>query len=116
MLQPPYILSAAQKKTFSIKDFFSESDQIRRKLRDLVTFSEKILNGILHFLCSVASFTIAVIEVENICLQIESKFTISQELFLLEDGIGFAFYDNSVVFYCEFQIKLCHLPVWLYQV
>ena len=37
----------AQKMKFSIKDFFSKCDQ------DLVTFTEEILNGKLHFLCSV---------------------------------------------------------------
>ena len=35
----------AQKMKFSIKDFFRKSDQI--------TFTEEILNGKLHFLCSV---------------------------------------------------------------
>ena len=35
---------------FSIKEFFSKCDQIRRKLRILVTFTEEILNGKLHFL------------------------------------------------------------------
>ena len=35
-----------QKMKFSIKDFFSKCDQIR-------TFTEEILNGKLHFLCSV---------------------------------------------------------------
>ena len=39
----------AQKMKFSIKDFFSKCDQIRR---DLVTFTEEILNGKLYFLCS----------------------------------------------------------------
>ena len=34
-----------QKKKFSIKDFFSKCD--------LVTFTEKIVNGKIHFLCSV---------------------------------------------------------------
>ena len=38
----------AQKMKFSIKDFSSKCDQIA----DLVTFTEKILNGKLHFLCS----------------------------------------------------------------
>ena len=38
----------AQKMKFSIKDFFSKCDQIRRKL------TEEILNGKLHFLCSVS--------------------------------------------------------------
>ena len=36
----------AQKMNLSIKDFFSKCDQIR-----LVTFTEEILNGKLHFLC-----------------------------------------------------------------
>ena len=40
--------TAAQKMKFSIKDFFSKCDQIRRKL------TEEILNGKLHFLCSVS--------------------------------------------------------------
>ena len=38
----------AQKMKFSIKDFFSKCDQIPA---DLVTFTEEILNGKLHFLC-----------------------------------------------------------------
>ena len=37
---------------FSIKDFFSKCDQIRRKHAGLVTFTEEILNGKLHFLYS----------------------------------------------------------------
>ena len=37
---------------FSIKDFFSKFDQIRRKPVDLVTFTEEIFNIKLHFLCS----------------------------------------------------------------
>ena len=36
----------------SITDFFSECDQIRKKTADLVTFTEEIRNGQLHFLCS----------------------------------------------------------------
>ena len=36
---------------FSIKDFFSKRDQIRFTA-DLVTFTEEILNGKLHFSCS----------------------------------------------------------------
>ena len=39
-----------------MKDFFSKCDEIRRTwsylLKDLVTFTEEILNGKLHFLCS----------------------------------------------------------------
>ena len=34
---------------FSIKNFFSKCDQIRT---DLVTFTEEILNGKLHFFCN----------------------------------------------------------------
>ena len=37
---------------FSIKDFFSKCDQFSA---DLVTFTEEILNGKLHFLCCVTS-------------------------------------------------------------
>ena len=45
---------------FSIKDFFSKCDQIRSFVNvtksavsaDLVTFTEEILRGKLHFLCS----------------------------------------------------------------
>ena len=45
--------NTAQKMKFSIKDFFSKCDQIRSFLADLVTFTEEIPNGKLHFLCSV---------------------------------------------------------------
>ena len=38
----------AWKMKFSIKDFFSKCDQTA----DLVIFTEEILNGKLHFLCS----------------------------------------------------------------
>ena len=38
---------------FSIKDFFSKFLQ---KTADLVTFTEEILNGKLHFLCSAFSY------------------------------------------------------------
>ena len=38
---------------FFIKGFFKKCDQNQRKLPvDLVTFTEEILNGKLHFLCS----------------------------------------------------------------
>ena len=43
----------AQKMKFPIKNFFSKCDQIRRRSADLVTFTEEILNGRLHSLCSV---------------------------------------------------------------
>ena len=43
-------LATAQKMKFSIKDSCSKCDQIRRKLL-LITFTEEILNGKLHFLC-----------------------------------------------------------------
>ena len=39
---------------FSIKDFFSRCDQIRRKLR--ITFAEEILKGKLYFLFSVRNY------------------------------------------------------------
>ena len=42
----------AQKMKFSIKEFFSKYEQIRRKNADLVTFTKEILNGKLYFLCS----------------------------------------------------------------
>ena len=50
--------NTAQKMEFSIKDFLSKCDQIRRLLRitaDLVTFTAEILDGKLHFLCSATS-------------------------------------------------------------
>ena len=37
---------------FFVRDFFSKCDQIGKFLADLVTFTEEILNGKLHFLCS----------------------------------------------------------------
>ena len=47
---PFFILevNTAQKMKFSIKDFFSKCETA-----DLVKFFEEILNGKLHFLCSV---------------------------------------------------------------
>ena len=45
-------LHTAQKMKFSIKDFFSKCDQIRRKTADLIIFIEEISNAKLHFLCS----------------------------------------------------------------
>ena len=46
-------INTAQKMKFSINDLFSKCDQIRRC--GLVTSAEEILNGKLHFLCSVRS-------------------------------------------------------------
>ena len=43
--------NTTQKMKFSSQDFFSKCEQIRRKL-DLVTYTEEILNGKLHFLRS----------------------------------------------------------------
>ena len=40
----------AQKTKFFIKDFFSKCDQF---FEEMVTFTEEILNGKIHFLCSV---------------------------------------------------------------
>ena len=45
-----FITSTTQKMKFSIKDFSSKYEQIRRKLKK---FTEEILNGKLLFLCSV---------------------------------------------------------------
>ena len=42
--------STAQKMKFSIKDFLSK---LLQETADLVTFTEEIFNGKLHFLCSV---------------------------------------------------------------
>ena len=42
----------AQKIKISIKHFFSKCDPIRRKTSDLLTFTEDIFNGKLHFFCS----------------------------------------------------------------
>ena len=39
----------AQKMKSSIKDFFSKCDQIPQFPTDLITFTEEILNGKLHF-------------------------------------------------------------------
>ena len=50
-------LGSAVKIKFSIKDFFSKCDQIRmQETADLVTFTEKILTGKLHF-CAVRVVT-----------------------------------------------------------
>ena len=38
---------------FSIKDFFKKCDQIRIFPAAMVTFTEEILNGKLHFFCAV---------------------------------------------------------------
>ena len=49
------VFNTVQKLKFSIKDFFSKCDQICSLLQetaDLVTFTEEILNGKLHLLCS----------------------------------------------------------------
>ena len=42
------LTNTTKKMKFSIKDFFSKCDQIRS-----FTFTEQILNGKLHFFCSV---------------------------------------------------------------
>ena len=48
---PPHTWYTAQKMKFSIKDYFSKCDQIRKKLWTWLQ-TEEILNGKLHFLCS----------------------------------------------------------------
>ena len=46
--------STTQNTKFSIKDFFSKCYEIRSfRSADFLTFTEEILNGKLHFLCSV---------------------------------------------------------------
>ena len=52
------VINTVQKMKFSIKDSFSKCDQIRRETADLVTLTEEILNGKLHFLCNVISLCI----------------------------------------------------------
>ena len=59
----------AQKMKFSIKDFVSKWLN-PQETADLVTFTEKILDGKLHFLCSV------------------SKSSVSRELALSDQGFG----------------------------
>ena len=44
---------------FSVKDFFSKCDQIRKFLADLVTFTKEILNGKLQFLYSDTCFSLS---------------------------------------------------------
>ena len=48
----------AQKMKFFIKDLFSKCDEIRKKIVELVTFTEEILNGKLHFVYSDGNTTI----------------------------------------------------------
>ena len=45
----------AQKMKFSINNFFSKCDQIHSFLKKSEEFTEEILDGKLHFLCSVLS-------------------------------------------------------------
>ena len=47
-----YFARTAQRMRFSLNDFFSKYKQIRTKLRIWSIYTEKILNGKLHFLCS----------------------------------------------------------------
>ena len=47
----PQKSDTAQKMKFSIKDFFCKCDQIPQFPADLVTLTEEMLNGKLHFLC-----------------------------------------------------------------
>ena len=48
------ITFTAQKKKFSIKDFFSKCDKNPQETADLVSFTKKTLNGGRYFLCSVS--------------------------------------------------------------
>ena len=47
-----YFTRTAQRMRFSFNDFFSKYKLIRRKLRIWSIYTEKIINGKLHFLCS----------------------------------------------------------------
>ena len=47
-----FILNTAKKTKFYIKDFFSKWT---KSAAELFTFTEEILNGKLHFLCSESS-------------------------------------------------------------
>ena len=49
---------------FSIKDFFSKCDPDPQFPADLVTFTDKILNGKLQFLCSRVSTAMVIIFLE----------------------------------------------------
>ena len=60
---------------FSITDFFSKYDQIRSFL---VTFTEEISNGKLHFLCSVSY-----IPFTNVNFAIESFVTYEKVLMMM---------------------------------
>ena len=68
----------AQKMTFSIKDFFSKCDQIRSPA-DLITFTEEICHGKLHFLYYLL-FSLKVIsyndDVSRVAIAPKMKFSI----------------------------------------
>ena len=69
-----YFAITAQKMKLSIKDLFSKCDQIHGFLQfpaDLVTFTEEILNEILHFLCSVL---VLMVPMNEIFLQSHLRF------------------------------------------
>ena len=55
--------NAAQKIKFSIKDFFSLN--VTKSIADLVIFTEEILNGKLHFLCSVMGCLLVSLELRK---------------------------------------------------
>ena len=55
------ITNTAQKMKFSIENFFSKYDQIYRPA-DLVTFTEEILHGKFHFLCSAVLMTLPILK------------------------------------------------------
>ena len=54
---------------FFIKDFLSKCDQISRKRADFVTFTEEILNGKLHFLCSLILDYVMLTVIDGLALQ-----------------------------------------------
>ena len=76
---------------FSIRDFFSKCDQICSFLRILVTFTEEILMGKLHFLCSESNFPLASHNKSpnlTVAQNYNTKGNDMQEYCLLHDAFG----------------------------
>ena len=90
----------AQKLKFSINDFFSKCDQIRRKHLYLqVTFTEEILNGKHHFVCSEkAQGSTLTFELTAL----NSTLIISTKIFLV---------GNLVIIVCKQVIKYWLVPI-----
>ena len=52
-----FLPNTAQKMKFSIKDFFSKCEQIRKKLW-IFTFTKEIFDGKLEFKCSASKYSL----------------------------------------------------------